>query len=494
MTGSTHPVTSDPAASGHPGDMPIPPRYWWLKRLTLAGGCLVVGLVLLRLAWGWEVNRRLAAEIARYRAAGQPVYSHDFDKAVRAVPDADNAAILYGQAIKALTPGQDVRVTQDQFSLRPALFYEAADSAAQFVEANRQALDLLHQARTRSAVAWANQLSTHRTPGASARGLLRLLWFAASQQRTSGDCAACVRTSHDGIALAAAIEAKPDILAAASGWAGYSLMFSLIEDMGIDLRIARDADAPTSGTAIRPADRAEVEQLLATLLDERASRAASVNAMYGERGVILDTANDIATTGIPGWDGPPLWDRVVATAGGRSVLLTDVTRQLQIITAGADALAADDWTEAQERLGPADSAPPGGTSVVRPFTCGQLGMSRSEIRRLVEIDFQMLARRRMAAAALAILLFETDHGRPPATLGELVPDYVATLPVDPFSPAHDAIRYRPDAPRPALYSVGADGKDDGGPHDGQPLYPAVDIVFYLQGSDRWVQDRKRERQ
>lgn len=51
------------------GDVPIPPRYWWLKRFLVAGGVLILGLAVLRWWWGWEAERGLQAEIQRYRQA-----------------------------------------------------------------------------------------------------------------------------------------------------------------------------------------------------------------------------------------------------------------------------------------------------------------------------------------------------------------------------------------------------------------------------------------
>ena len=45
---------------------PDPPRYWWLKRLTAGCVMLAAGLLVLRLAWGWEAERR-------FRRAMEPV-------------------------------------------------------------------------------------------------------------------------------------------------------------------------------------------------------------------------------------------------------------------------------------------------------------------------------------------------------------------------------------------------------------------------------------
>jgi hypothetical protein len=68
----------------------------------------------------------------------------------------------------------------------------------------------------------------------------------------------------------------------------------------------------------------------------------------------------------------------------------------------------------------------------------------------------------MAGVALAIRLYELDHGQRPAMLAELVPDYLASVPCDPFDGNNGSIRYKPDAPSPVLYSVGVNGADESG--------------------------------
>src|SRR5204863_887448 len=71
---------------------------------------------------------------------------------------------------------------------------------------------------------------------------------------------------------------------------------------------------------------------------------------------------------------------------------------------------------------------------------------------------------------LAIEAFRAEQGRLPTSLDELVPGVLPALPVDPFAP-DGRLRYRvlaqPDELGRVylLYSVGADGVDDGGMED-----------------------------
>jgi type II secretory pathway pseudopilin PulG len=62
---------------------------------------------------------------------------------------------------------------------------------------------------------------------------------------------------------------------------------------------------------------------------------------------------------------------------------------------------------------------------------------------------------------LALHAFRLEHGRYPASLTELLPAYLKRLPEDPFGPG-GTFKYRVKGKRYVLYSVGPDGKDDGG--------------------------------
>lgn len=91
----------------------------------------------------------------------------------------------------------------------------------------------------------------------------------------------------------------------------------------------------------------------------------------------------------------------------------------------------------------------------------------------------------MAGTALAIQLYVLDHGRRPETLAQLLPDYVAEVPRDPFSAEGAVLLYRPDASPPVLYSVGMDGKDNVGVQTlrsgGRIDLDRSDLPFFLDG-------------
>jgi hypothetical protein len=105
-------------------------------------------------------------------------------------------------------------------------------------------------------------------------------------------------------------------------------------------------------------------------------------------------------------------------------------------------------------------------------------------------DRTTLALRRLALLRLALRLYQAEKGRPAPSLAALVPGYLAKVPVDPFDREGRPFRYRlsrdeavtvggrnakTGAPEPVerrvpagrgiLWSVGPDGRDDGGRRD-----------------------------
>ena len=76
------------------------------------------------------------------------------------------------------------------------------------------------------------------------------------------------------------------------------------------------------------------------------------------------------------------------------------------------------------------------------------------------IDRKYQARLDITRLAFAAEVYRRDHGRYPPKLASLVPKYVATVPFDPMS--ENPLHYQQHARGFVLYSVGINGRDDGG--------------------------------
>jgi len=81
----------------------------------------------------------------------------------------------------------------------------------------------------------------------------------------------------------------------------------------------------------------------------------------------------------------------------------------------------------------------------------------ANVQQLVQRD-QAISR--LLIVELAIRRYRIRHGDLPNALDDLVPDFVSQIPIDPFDPAQNQVRYLRDADSYKLYSVGHDGQDD----------------------------------
>ena len=77
--------------------------------------------------------------------------------------------------------------------------------------------------------------------------------------------------------------------------------------------------------------------------------------------------------------------------------------------------------------------------------------------------------------------FRIAHdGKLPSALAELVPQYLAAVPTDPFD--GKPLRFRPLAKGFVVYSLGEDGDDDGGRprKSGQKVAGDFDVTFRIE--------------
>lgn len=76
---------------------------------------------------------------------------------------------------------------------------------------------------------------------------------------------------------------------------------------------------------------------------------------------------------------------------------------------------------------------------------------------------------------MAIKAYQTEHGKLPDSLEELVPEYILELPKDPFD--KEVVRYSPE--KKIIYSVGPNGKDEGG-SEGEKIEKMPDPTFKIE--------------
>jgi hypothetical protein len=84
---------------------------------------------------------------------------------------------------------------------------------------------------------------------------------------------------------------------------------------------------------------------------------------------------------------------------------------------------------------------------------------------------RVIAHERLLAVELALRCYQSEQGRAPNGLEQLVPNYMKQVPSDPFSDR--PVVYRPQGTNALVYSVGEDGVDDGGKRVGRSVSGTV---------------------
>ena len=486
MDGVTNPHDAVP----EDGHGPIPPRYWWLKRISIGVGVLLVAVVFLRLWWGWVADRRLQAEIDRIIVAGEPFYPEDY---IRDIPDEQNAALLYEEAAGALRadPNSEIDVADVCFDSEEC--EKHLDEARVLIELNAPVVDFVRRARALPEVSWKNpgvtqaQLNAALVLFSADRQVARILQLAAYLHFRDGNHDQFVETILDMIAHGEAIAQHPILIASLVAWACESLSLRMIGEYSGELVV----DQETASNEIRPVHRSTVESLISVLLDVQGLVGAYNATRNGERTL--------------GYD---MYAQLLNPLSGRSSSLAELVFSLpfrvyqepllklelaRLMRAETDVIFSteESWPATKARLKGVRASVGLVRSLARPVSESQILQSGNPTNRLIYLLYKLIMLRRLNATGLAIRLFELDHGGRPETLALLVPDYLPSVPIDPFAADGAEIGYVRESGRDRLYSVGRDGLDDGGERiagkhmlfDKQP-----DFVLYLDVGSESAQE------
>ena len=450
------------SSADSPSSPPIPPRYRWLKRLLLGSACLLVALVLLRVWWGHHAQSLLDAEIASYRAAGQLVFASEFDELLDAIPDEDNVAMIYEEALTAHL--NVITAPEFDYWMKSAQrIAQDPDPVRKLIEANAAVFDLIRQARERERVNWSTKLEglmwrPSPNPYGQMRSVAKLLAVRAAWQFHTGDHADAIETFEDALKFGEAMEADPLLLSSLVAWGCHALTFSSIGEHSAALRI--EGATETGSDHVRPASRASVETLIKHLLDESRSRQSFVRMWYGERAVVLSYLDFLTPGAVPG--GAPVSPGTVVSFARDKLTLplikTELVRAARFHTLMADRAAMETWPDSVRALDSRTEE----ESFMESLTQFLGTIVASPLASALDMFHRLVAWRRMAAIALAIRLYEIDHGQRPADLALLVPDYLPAVPVDPFAPDSAPLRHIRDLEPPILYTVWKDGEDNRG--------------------------------
>ncbi|PYI89840.1 MAG: hypothetical protein DME26_00135, partial [Verrucomicrobia bacterium] len=413
--------------------------------------CLLVPFIY----WRLGLSRKIDSHLKTVRAAGDPVSAKELDAWYPQVSAEENAALIYGRAFSRFVSPGNGRATPDYLKLKLPSRKEVVPQSLQLAIAdaladNREALDLLHQAarlkRSRYPISLTqgpNTLLPHLAPLKHAARLFELEVIEALEHGNADEAARSVRAS---TGLGRSLVAEP-------------LLISQLVRLSLNTASCRSLERIMNRA--RLTDRQLLD--LNSALSETQNPAGFTRALVGERaiGISLFTA--------------PLKDALASTPSGTSGRLETVAIDLFAPLIKASGFFERDqifyFETMQAYLGALSLPSPKSLETAKNVE-GRIdeatakyyifsGMLLPGLRRGVQKDLESIALVRAAQTALAIERFRLGHeDRLPDSLAALVPGYLQSVPNDAFDAS--PLRYKRLSEGYVLYSIGADGTDDGG--------------------------------
>ena len=430
-------------------------RAWGCGTWALLIGGLVVGtsIVTIMIITA-SVNRRIDAQLARIREAGEPITTRELALYYEAPPDEEDATQIWlaamapfeRPAFEAASRNMPILGRNGGVPL-PGEPWPELDAVKQFLDDNQRSLDLLHEAAAlggaaRYDVDFDLGINMGMQQGQSLRTAARLLRLEVNVRAHEGDARGAANSIHAMFMLARSLENEP------------TLVSQLI-------RLAMSGVARIEIGRLLPVIEFTDEDLTRFQADLRAEDFSDGmrRALVGERVIALHSYESMneQTYGVLGLTRGP--DRRLTLEYYEKLVAAAKKPIPQALIAAEAAAAEVDGVSSKSGLN------------------SFLYIMTALLTPTMDTIFAATARgstgRDATDAAIGVELFRRRDGSLPETLDDLVPDFLPQVPVDPFD--GKPLRYLVEPGRYVIYSVGRDGVDDGGIDVENIIGP--DIIF-----------------
>jgi hypothetical protein len=420
------------------------------------------------------------ARVFAIRQEGYPTSLSELDAWYQSVPESRNAAsvVIKANAQPGFANASNLNAVLDEKSWTPTrtqLFDAKSKTEVSALLATNQALlNLLHSVigltNSRYPIDLTQGMNTLLPDLAKIKSSVRLLTAEALFETSNGDTDKAIPSLRAAGGVADSAAPEPLLISQLARYASWAI-------------ISKRTELILNASHLSDQQLAELQVLVSNA--ERTDSLA--RALAGERALHLpvfmssrDQAFAYAFCGAP-WSSPPTTkDRLRASfimglLKSTGILHKDKAFYLDIMAtniAAAEAPFPERLTLALQANAAALSPP----SRLLIFSRILLPSFAKAFQR----DAEHTARIRTSKTVIAVERFRLAHsGNLPATLSDLVPAYLSSVPSDPFD--GQPLRYKRLAPGYVVYSIGSDMRDDGG-IEGDPNKPtsASDITFTIQ--------------
>lgn len=444
--------------SASPPSIPRQPKRLLPRLLVIAAFvafALVVTCVIAFAVWRNGIRKEIEGQIAAIRKAGQPTNWEELSRWPAVVPDAENAAFIYTNAIAQIRSNSISWEIESELSTRGTPLSEKARVAAeQAVATNQAALDIARRStllpRARYPVNYLDGPNAELPHLAGLKQLAKLLEYEAVLKADAGDANGAVESVNTSIRAARSLDNEPLLISQLVAAAMLTMSCQSLErvlcrtsttDEGLRGLMAQlhAAEATNRFQVALVGERAQTMELIRLLQDDvrHFIEIANKNSSEEER-VELPVRNP----GV-GWKMIGFFDR------DRAFFLRAMDTNLAILT-----LAPPRSLQFSNHLEQMDTRALKGHFIFSSMTL-------SGLKRIPTRDASLHAYLRATMAAIAVERWRVAHaGSLPESLDALVPDLLPSIPIDPFD--GQPLRYKLLPRGFAVYSVGPNQRDDYG--------------------------------
>jgi hypothetical protein len=432
-------------------------------------------------AWEAATSARLAARLDAIRAAGEPMTLADLAKTYPEPPPGKNAAPLYAAAFKILADPRIEQWPADKLPIQGIASLPKADeefppnllaNVRDYLHECRAALKVLHDAAPLEEC-WfdlhfdqgigkaANTFLPHL---AAMRNGARHLALESVERTESGRPDEAAEALWAALRVGHALRREPVLASCLVRMACDALAVTYIEHL-----VSRGRPSAPKLEKLESALRAEADPKMMERLFI-VQRCWSMDS-YKEN-FLKPGGRGFDALGFP----VPLAFRLIP----RTYLKADMVEYIDLMNqyvAAAKKPYPQSCLEGTRIGGKIDEQIPRYYIIICRMNLPALGRVFTEAQR-------HMARLESARVALAALRYKAKSGRLPDKLGDLAPDFLDAVPLDPFD--GQPLRYLRDANGFVIYAVGENGKDDGGDFDlNRQTWRFLDIGFRV----RWPKSR-----
>ena len=435
---------------------------------------ILLGLALVFILYRYTLHRMVESKLEEIRKEGYPVTLAELDKWYPQPPPGENAADMYLQAFQHNVKSDgDTNLPIVGFAHTPSrgvpLPSEMEQGIAEFLNTNQEALTLLHKATTIKTYRYPKDFSDpNKMIGSEMKQFTatrqgeRLLCLESLSASAKGDSKKTAKSIADSLVLAETLRDR-------------SLLISyLVEKACLGMTIFSLDQAMSRLAFTEP----QLVELSAAFRDVETTNSFT-QALVGERAWGNEEWDEIRKGKVPLTDLTRysdekigIFDRLVTIIYRPSGLVDlDHIADLDLLD-GLIKSSTIAFPQRFERINLLTSK--AGRFRVLPLARIRAKLLRNSAKR----DARFIAQLRCAITSVEIERFRNTNGTLPDSLDNLLPAFLNSVPIDPFD--GQPLRYKKLAKGYVVYSVGEDGKDDGGAEPRQGYTPGTDITFTVE--------------